>query len=259
MKKHRWFATLAAMVMALAVAGCSDGSSGNEFATGSSGGSGNSSGSGVDNPVSQQPDYSNCVVGDFVLKDGTILSKDKTPDSGTVAAVIVRAAADGKPALGVGIVHSESGLAWCTSSATGYSTNITALQGDRRSGYMDGIDGWEKLKAACSDAESNPANYPAWNYSLTYAKTNSLTGDLATGWYLPTVAELYTIYYNKTAVDTSLSKAGGITFGPSWYWSCCQENSIIYFAQALDFGYGDMYNNYKYVNDGYVCSVRAFN
>lgn len=36
MKKHKWFAALAVMVMALAVAGCSDGSSGNEFATGSS-------------------------------------------------------------------------------------------------------------------------------------------------------------------------------------------------------------------------------
>ena len=67
MKKHRWFAVISAMAMALAVAGCSDGSSGNEFATGSLG-TGNS---GVD--------YSKCVVGDFVLKDGTILSKDKTP------------------------------------------------------------------------------------------------------------------------------------------------------------------------------------
>ena len=46
MKKHRWFAALAVMVMALAVAGCSDGSSENEFATGSSGESGNSSGVG---------------------------------------------------------------------------------------------------------------------------------------------------------------------------------------------------------------------
>ena len=34
------------MVMALTVAGCSDGSSENEFVTGSSGGSGNSSGTG---------------------------------------------------------------------------------------------------------------------------------------------------------------------------------------------------------------------
>ena len=46
MKKHRWFVALAAMVMALAIAGCSNPSSGNESTTGSSGGSGNSSGAG---------------------------------------------------------------------------------------------------------------------------------------------------------------------------------------------------------------------
>ena len=265
MKKNKWFATLAAMVMVLAVAGCSDGSSGNEFATGSSGESGNSSGSGVDNPVSQQPDYSKCAVGDFVLKDGTILSKDEIPESGTVAAVIVRAAADGKPALGVGIVHSKSGLAWCSSSAEGYYLTITDLQGDIETGYRDGSDGWEKLKAACSDAESHPNwDYPAWNYSLTYAEKNSLTGDLAEGWYLPTVAELYTIYQNKDVVDASLSKADGSTFGTNSYWSCCQYSNSNIGASCMNISKGVMGFDAK--NNGgvswnyhYVCSVRAFN
>ena len=250
MKKNRWIAVISAMIMALA--GCSDPSSG---------GSGNLSGagnSGVDNPVSQQPDYSKCVVGDFVLKDGTILSKDSTPEGGTVAAVIVRAAADDKPALGVGIVHSQY-KAWCTHSAAGYSKNITALIGDKTTGYTDGSDGWEKLKAACSDAESNPENYPAWNYSLTYAKTNGLTGDLATGWYLPTVAELYTIYQNKTAVDASLSKAGGSQFGTSYYWSCLQAPFTSTDARVLDFYYGDMFSSNKDNGSLFVCSVRAFN
>ena len=259
MKKHRWFAALAVMVMALAVAGCSDGSSGNEFATGSLGGSGNSSGSGVDNPVSQQPDYSNCVVGDFVLKDGTILSKDETPEKDTVAAVIVRTAADGNPALGVGIFHNQSGLAWCTKSAAGYSTNITALQGDKTKGYMDGSDGWKILKEACSDAESKPENYPAWNYSLTYAETNGLTGDLAEGWYLPTVAELDTIYQNKAVVNASLKKAGRSQFGTSYYWSCCQGLSYDYLARVLSFLDGDMTTHTKDSNISYVCIVRAFN
>ena len=210
-----------------------------------------------------KPDYSNCVVGDFILKDGTILSKDKTPESGTVAAVIVRAATDDKPALGVGIVHTK--LAWCTSSATGCYKNITDLLGDKTSGYMDGSDGWEKLKAACSDAESIPWKYPAWNYSLTYAKNNGLTGDLATGWYLPTLAELYTIYQNKTAVDASLSKAGGSQFGTGAYLSCCQDPENTYYARVLSFGIGNMISNYKYGKYGssghydYVCSVRAFN
>ena len=125
---------------------------------------------------------------------------------------------------------------------------------------MDGSDGWERLKAACSDAESNPENYPAWNYSLTYAKTNGLTGDLATGWYLPTVAELYTIYQNKTVVDASLLKAGGSQFGTSLYWSCCQDPSDSNVtARELYFTNGDMINYFKCHDDDYVCSVRAFN
>ena len=252
MKKHKWFVAILAMVMALAVAGCSDGSSGNEFATGSSGESGNSSGAG-----NSGVDYSQCAVGDFVLKNGTILSKDKTPEKDTVAAVIVRADTLTKPALGVGIVHNQ--MAWCTESAAGYNTNITALQGDKTSDYMDGSDGWDKLKAACSDAEKNSGNYPAWNYSLTYAKNNGLTGDLATGWYLPTVAELYTIYQNKTAVDASLSKAGGSIFNESWYWSCCQDPSSINFARVLFFDDGDMLDLTKNINYTYICSVRAFN
>ena len=236
MKKNRWFAVISAMVMALAVAGCSDPSSG----TGNSG-----------------VDYSKYQVGDFVLKDGTILSKDKTPEKDTVAAVIVRADTLTKPALGVGIVHNQ--MAWCTESAAGYNTNITALQGDKTSDYMDGRDGWDKLKAACSDAESNPENYPAWNYCRNYGANNGLEGDLATGWYLPTVAELYTIYQNKTAVDASLSKAGGSQFGTSYYWSCCQYPSNYGGARELSLGNGDIINNYKYYNGNYVCSVRAFN
>ena len=236
MKKNRWFAVISAMVMALAVAGCSDPSSG----TGNSG-----------------VDYSKYQVGDFVLKDGTILSKDKTPEKDTVAAVIVRADTLTKPALGVGIVHNQ--MAWCTESAAGYNTNITALQGDKTSDYMDGSDGWDKLKAACSDAASNPENYPAWNYSLTYAKNNGLTGDLATGWYLPTVAELYTIYQNITAVNESLSKAGGSTFVTSFYWSCCQYPSSTKYARGLGFFDGNMFNYTKSDSSNYVCSVRAFN
>ena len=208
------------------------------------------------------PTKATCVPGDFVLKDGTMLPKDITltdTQKSNVAAVIVRAAADGKPALGVGIVHNSSGLAWCKDSATGYSTNITALQGDETSGYMDGSDGWERLKEACSDAESNPDKYPAWNYCRNYGATNGLTGDLATGWYLPTAAELYTIYQNKTAVDESLSKAGGNQFGKSWYWSCCQYPSYSVRARLLYFGDGGMDSVGKYYSGNCVCSVRAFN
>ena len=213
------------------------------------------------------PKYS---VGDFILKDGTILSKDETPESGTVAAVIVRAAADGKPALGVGIVHS--GEQWCKRGSLGCRMEIPALQGGKTTGYMDGRDGWEKLKAACFDAESDPEDYPAWNYCRNYGATNGLTGDLATGWYLPTVAELYTIYQNKTAVDESLSKAGGSQFGSGYYWSCCclydsdfDSDYKYNYAKKLSFKDGGVsavilkfFKPTDFSASG-VCSVRAFN
>ena len=206
--------------------------------------------------------------GVFVLKDGTMLPKDITltdTQKSNIAAVIVRAAADGKPALGVGIVHNK--MAWCTESAAGCSTIITALKGDRRSDYMDGSNSWDLLVAACEDLKNATAetietvaqNYPAWNYCRNYGANNGLEGDLATGWYLPTVAELYTIYQNKTAVDASLSKAGGSQFGTSWYWSCCQYPSSYNRARGLVFNYGDMFHNDKTSDGNYVCSVRAFN
>ena len=217
-------------------------------------------------PTAESTEYANAIsiteavtLKAIAVKDGTVLSKDKTPESDTVAAVIVRAATNAKPALGVGIVHNKSGLTWCTDSAEGYSEIITALNVDTTGGYMDGSDGWEKLKEACSDAESNPANYPAWNYSLTYATTNGLTGDLATGWYLPTVAELDTIYQNKTVVDASLLKAGGSTFGTNFYWSCCQSPSNDVYARELNFNFGSMNGYAKGSSFIYVCSVRAFN
>ena len=128
---------------------------------------------------------------------------------------------------------------------------------------MDGRDGWDLLVAACSDAESNPEKYPAWNYCRNYGATNGLTGDLATGWYLPTVAELYTIYQNKAVVDESLSKLGGSTFGTNGYWSCCQDPSFVdVFARVLLFDLGGMHYGSKdgsYSSYYYVCSVRAFN
>lgn len=201
------------------------------------------------------------AVGDFILNDGTVLSKDKTPESGKVVAILVRAAADGKPALGVGLVHDKTGRIWCENGAAGMAS-IDSLLGDSTSGYMDGSDGWEKLKSVCSDAQGTPGNYPAWNFCLSYATTYSLTGDLAKGWYLPTMAELYTIYKNKRTIDASLAKAGGNQFGTDSYWSCCQydypEN-----ASVLSFEREDVLKEIGATKSGmmtyHVCAVRAFN
>lgn len=216
------------------------------------------------------PDYSKCVVGDFILKDGTVLSKDTdltVDQKQNVAAVIVRAAGNGKPALGVGIVH-ESELEWCIDGASGEKINIEGLQGSNTTGYTDGSNSWELLVAACEDLKTATAEefetvaqkYPAFNFCRQYGEKNGLEGDLAKGWYFPTLAELYRIYVNKDTVDASLGKADGSQFAQHSYWSCCQSTSGSKYPGAIGIQFSNGCSFYTYKSAGsYVCAVKAFN
>lgn len=206
-------------------------------------------------------------VGDFILKDGTRLSKDETPEAGTVAAVIVREDTSTKPALGVGIVLKTYGVKWCkkkaadgTTDVKGYGTLIFALVGDKTSGCTDGSTVWDEIKSHCNDATDADASlYPAFEYSLKYADGKDFSDELKTGWYLPSIAELNTIYLNRAVVDESLGKAGGNKFKQNWFWSCCQEPTNLYNARKLVFENGNTYNQEKDSEVNGVCSVRAFN
>ena len=235
MKKQRLIAVFAAMAFAALLAGCQQPSSGGD-----------------------STDFSKAAVGDIVLKDGTFVKPENFTDEmkDKAAAVIVRTKSGDTPALGVGIHHNRTDLAWCISSAAGYKTNITGLQ---ISNCTDGSKGWSILKAALgNDDTADSSKYPAWEFCNTYGTKNNLTGSLATGWYLPALAELETIYGNKTTVDASLLLVGGSQFGTSWYWSCCQSSSDDNRAGGLNFGSGATGYGIKGVNVS-VCSVRAFN
>ena len=254
MKKQRLIAVFAAMAFAALLAGCQQPSSGGDSTT---------DGSNNTNTVKGSTDFSKAAVGDIVLKDETFVKPENFTDEmkDKAAAVIVRTKSGDTPALGVGIHHNRTGLVWCTISAAGYKTNITGLQ---ISNCTDGSKGWSILKAALgNDDTADSSKYPAWEFCNTYGTKNNLTGSLATGWYLPALAELKTIYGNKTIVDASLLLVGGSQFGTSWYWSCCQSSSTDSYACNLYFNDGNTYVNYKYNggegNGTYVCSVRAFN
>lgn len=246
MKKQRLIAVFAAMAFAALLAGCQQPSSGGDSTT---------DGSNNTNTVKGSTDFSKAAVGDIVLKDETFVKPENFTDEmkDKAAAVIVRTKSGDTPALGVGIHHNRTGLAWCTSRAAGYNTNITGLQS---SNCTDGSKGWSILKAALGNKDDT--EYPAWEFCNTYGTKNNLTGSLATGWYLPALAELQTIYDNKTIVDASLLLVGGSQFGTSWYWSCCQSSSNYDTACILDFANGDTGDGGKKYN-GSVCSVRAFN
>lgn len=223
------------------------------------------------------------AVGDIVFNDGsaTPYSSDLTlTDAQKTAAVAVifykGTSSDvlGAKTLGVGLKNTQGETTkiylWVPSGTTGYTTDFTDIQCTPSAGGtgaaetatftgdIDGSDNWAKVCAADTTAAENAAtNYPAFNWVNNYASTNSLTGDFASGWYLPTVAELSMMYRVKATVNAALEKAGGTIIADTVYWSSSQGSSGKGYAWNVWFFDGSLPSKLKPHSQS-VCGVRAF-
>lgn len=100
-------------------------------------------------------------------------------------------------ALGVGFKIGKN-LQWAIPTAEGYSKTIESIACGSISSSeelikdfnknADGSGNWKKLCDVVTDSDVS-GNYPAWEYANSYGKNNSLKGEFADGWYLPTVYE----------------------------------------------------------------------
>lgn len=223
------------------------------------------------------------AVGDIVFIDGsaTPYSENLTltnEQKAAAVAVIFYAfgASDvlGAKTLGVGLKNtagSGNQLMWAPRGTTGYTTNFTKIQCTPSTmgtglaqtanftGDLDGSDNWAEICAVDKTAAANAAtNYPAFNWCNNYATTYSLTGDYASGWYLPTVAELSMMYRAKSAVNAAIEKAGGTQIAYTGdYLSSSQLSFLIFGAYNVQFGDGLLYYGSKAYSTT-VCAVRAF-
>ena len=221
------------------------------------------------------------AVGDIVFSDGsaTAYTSDLTltdEQKSKAVAVIFYAGSEsdtlGAKTFGVGLKNTQgettTTLAWAISSAEGYNTTITAIQctpnesGDGKAatatftGDLNGSDNWQALCAAVDD-EGTGGNYPVWEWVNAYATTANLTGDYASGWYLPTVAELSMLYRVKDTVNSALEKVGGTKIADEGYWSSSQYASGNNRAWYVWFDGGYLINSIKSAIKS-VCTVRAF-
>lgn len=223
-------------------------------------------------------------VGDIVFSDGSAtaytsgLTLTDEQKSKAVAVIFYAGSASdtlGAKTLGVGL-RNATGLAWArqeiietfplkTDNAEGWQTNITAIRCTPSTnlagtatftGDLDGSDNWKALCDAVSD-EGTSGNYPAWEWVNAYATENSLSGSYASGWYLPTVAELSMLYRVKDTVNSALEKAGGTKIADEVCWSSSQVASNEYFAWYVWLGGGNLVDLNKFVQNS-VCTVRAF-
>ena len=220
-------------------------------------------------------------VGDIVFSDGsataytselTLTDEQKSKAVAVIFYVGTECSNDSASrTLGVGLknVTAEGGHpTWAISNAAGYSTNITAIQCTPSeqgaatatfTGDLDGSDNWQALCAAVDDGGTS-GNYSAWEWVNTYATTAKLTGDYASGWYLPTVAELCMLYREKDTVNASLEAAGGTKIADRIYWSSSQASSYNTCAWCVWFNSGYLEDTGYGLKSGWnsVCTVRAF-
>ena len=213
-------------------------------------------------------------VGDIILTDGSKVSVDDvstyTIDENNKPIGVIASTPYGCViGKAVGLQKTSSSLNWALSGTTGDNTNFEGIQanksGSTSSGYtftgdLDGSDNWAYICSIDPEGTADAAtNYPAFNFALKYGETAGLTETkYETGWYIPSVAELYDVYTNKEVVQTSLTAAGGFTLGTSYYWSSSQDASYYYLAYRVAFIDGVVYGNGK-GSTFYVLVVQAFN
>jgi hypothetical protein len=274
MKKIRLILSAVLMMTAFGFIACSHSASGSNVSGNTIGNDTGSNTSNVTDGIRLQNGASK-QVGDIILNDGTVL-RDTTSVSDTdkaKAIAVIYKVTDSK-AYGVGLVHNKNGLKWCLESANGHRTIFTDLQctvsGDAGNysftGDIDGSDNFTKIAQTlgANDDTEIEGNYPAFEFAKNYkSQTNSHVNGTTyeSGWYLPTLAELYDIWKVKDTIDAKSSLCGGSQFGNyGIYWSSSQDDEVDFCAYLLFFDYeydGNYYDNNKHACE-HVCCIRVF-
>ena len=134
-------------------------------------------------------------------------------------------------------------------------------------GDRNGSDNLEQIEAFDGvDDTATTENYPAFYFAKNYSDTatNIAGTDYESGWYLPSIAELFQIYANGKGenkvfdIDAVSEALGGDKFDTDFYWSSSQYASDDCVSYDFYFYYGDWNFGYKYFTNA-VCAVRAFN
>ena len=243
-------------------------------------------------------------VGDIVFNDGSAIpySTELTLTAEQKSAAIAIIFYKGKGlnngndtatnrTLGVGLKHDRY-VAWCQESVAAEDKEITTIEcefsgnkgnyiftdstANRRNGsnnleligeFLSTIDGVTDDTTGDGAATRYPAFYFAKNYKNT--ATNLKGTSYETGWYLPSFAELYQIYYcsknsqNAVDVDVVSELCNGDKFGYEWYLSSTQhkvrsawdEYLVSVFSFEDDSWKGCFKKNPIYC----VCAIREFN
>ena len=191
----------------------------------------------IDNPDEPSDDTESIAAGDIILSDGTIVKKDSytaIDSTNPPVAIVVSYNDYTEVATGIGLYRSDENLALaingtygyelnkteCTlsnGSSNKYMTGVSAETATWSSGYRDGSYFWRIIYNTIYNNETAQKkfrqevinvqkNFPAFNWANTYGQTyKDYLGSATTGWYIPSLSELYTVFRNIETVNESIS------------------------------------------------------
>lgn len=219
-------------------------------------------------------------LGDIILLDGSIscASDYSSIDNNNPPIAIVAAINNDGTVMGLGVHRSENSLQWAPEDTVGYTmdfTDITAvLDGEEESnadtaifkGDTDGSDNFDVIKTEDESGAEDAYNYyPAFDFINTYADNYNLTGNYTSGWYMPSIDELCTVYKNRDIINISLQKiyeldntAAMDGLGTNWYWSSSQsvfDDNYVWFVHYFN---GYVSDCPKSLTNLHVLAVRKF-
>ena len=226
-------------------------------------------------------DFSTYSAGDVLLNDGTIIPYDAnnlsfTDEQKQKAVGILYFNEYDAPCGYLGIYTSEYGTTpkkykWTVEGTKAYDADFNDINCYASNdcepetavtsiitGDTDGSDNWDYI---CSIDPVGTADaaiiYPAFNYVNNYASTSGLTGDYATGWYMPSLPEMCYIYRCKDKLNEVLYALRSTPMGDgSSYWSSSQCYDDMGGTWIVHFGEGGVIIPGARTNDCYVCAVR---
>ena len=136
--------------------------------------------------------------------------------------------------LGVGLANCTGAL-WADASANAWNKDISTIScritgGQITSGRKNGKNNLATMGSFSGVSDTSSADkYPAFYYAKNYASKEGsrVSGTAyASGWYLPSIAELYQIALNVSTVDAAIALCNGMSLGSgssTSYWSASQS------------------------------------
>lgn len=190
------------------------------------------------------PNY-NLQIGDYMLKDGSLVSKDATLTPTQKANCI-------------GVVYwiDPNGVNHGKVMSLDETTNTKWASANAIIGAGDDSNGLVNMKKVYA-LTNNFTNYPAfaWVHSLNNISEDYQNPNAVGVWYLPAKDELLMLYNAKSAVNGKLSTfSGSNSLSEYWYWSSTEVSSL---ANSILFADGGTWMDTK-INSYCVRAVLTF-